>query len=251
MGGSGPRSVDVRVVAATNRNLEDEVARGRFREDLFYRLNVIPVRLPPLRERGGDVLLLAGKFLERFCRERERPVLKLSEDVRRIFMTYPWPGNVRELENFTERLSILADGDTVVPDDMSPKIMADPAVQALAAETPPAAAPQQAAAPRASDPASGFAWPSLADLDRLGLGMKEFVDICENRLLDEALAECGGVRSRAAVRLGIKRTTLIERLRRRGEWEFPANAFAGMSDRNGWRTMSCRICRTETARKKC
>ena len=93
VGGTGPRQVDVRVVAATNRNLEAEVAEGRFREDLFYRLNVIPVQLPPLRERGSDVLLLAQAFLERFCQERGRPVLRLSEEVRRIFMAYPWPGN--------------------------------------------------------------------------------------------------------------------------------------------------------------
>ena len=210
------------VVAATNRNLEAEVAEGRFREDLFYRLNVIPVQLPPLRERGSDVLLLAQAFLERFCQERGRPVLRLSEEVRRIFMAYPWPGNVRELENFMERLSILADGDTIVPDDLSAKILSHPAVQELTAEMPCAGEPKEIPVPRSGECSSGFIWPTLADLDRLGLGMKDFVETCENRLLDEALAESGGVRSRAASRLGIKRTTLIERLRRRGEKDEPA-----------------------------
>ena len=222
VGGTGPRQVDVRVVAATNRNLEAEVAEGRFREDLFYRLNVIPVQLPPLRERGSDVLLLAQAFLERFCQERGRPVLRLSEEVRRIFMAYPWPGNVRELENFMERLSILADGDTIVLDDLSAKILSHPAVQELTAEMPCAGEPKEIPVPRSGECSSGFIWPTLADLDRLGLGMKDFVETCENRLLDEALAESGGVRSRAASRLGIKRTTLIERLRRRGEKDEPA-----------------------------
>lgn len=217
VGGTGPRQVDVRVVAATNRNLEAEVAEGRFREDLFYRLNVIPVQLPPLRERGEDVLLLAQAFLERFCQERGRPVLRLSEEVRRIFMAYPWPGNVRELENFMERLSILSDGDTIVPDDLSSKILSHPAVQELTAEMPCSGEPKEISLPCSGECSSGFIWPSLADLDRLGLGLKDFVENCENRLLDEALAESGGVRSRAASRLGIKRTTLIERLRRRGE----------------------------------
>ena len=137
-------------------------------------------------------------------------------------MAYPWPGNVRELENFMERLSILADGDTIVPDDLSAKILSHPAVQELTAEMPCAGEPEEIPVPRSGECASGFIWPTLADLDRLGLGMKDFVENCENRLLDEALAESGGVRSRAASRLGIKRTTLIERLRRRGEKDEPA-----------------------------
>ena len=110
VGGTGSKKVDVRIVAATNRDLEAEVAAGRFREDLYYRLNVIPLHLPPLRERGGDVLLLARHFLNHFCAKKGRPPLGLSPDARRVLVAYAWPGNVRELENFMERLSILVDG---------------------------------------------------------------------------------------------------------------------------------------------
>ncbi|WP_300951979.1 sigma-54-dependent Fis family transcriptional regulator, partial [uncultured Desulfovibrio sp.] len=123
VGGTGSKKVDVRVVAATNRDLEQEVAAGHFREDLYYRLNVIPLHLPPLRERGGDVLLLAEHFLEQFCRRKERPPLALAPETRRILAAYSWPGNVRELVNFMERLSILVDGDTVMAADLPAKIL--------------------------------------------------------------------------------------------------------------------------------
>ena len=109
VGGSGSKKVDVRVVAATNRDLEKEVTAGRFREDLYYRLNVIPLHLPPLRDRGSDVMLLANHFLEQFCRKKGRPVLELAPDTRKILAAYNWPGNVRELVNFMERLSILVE----------------------------------------------------------------------------------------------------------------------------------------------
>ncbi|MDE5682505.1 MAG: sigma-54 dependent transcriptional regulator, partial [Mailhella sp.] len=123
VGGSGPKKIDVRIVAATNRDLEQEVALGNFREDLYYRLNVIPLHLPPLRERGNDILTLAENFLKVFCEKKEREQLTLSEDVAKVFLNYAWPGNVRELENFTERLSILADGPQIVLSDLSPKIL--------------------------------------------------------------------------------------------------------------------------------
>ncbi|WP_297670197.1 sigma-54 dependent transcriptional regulator, partial [uncultured Desulfovibrio sp.] len=123
VGGSGCKKVDVRIVAATNRDLEAEVAAGRFREDLYYRLNVIPLHLPPLRERGRDVLLLARHFLNHFCTKKSRPPLGLDETTRRILSAYAWPGNVRELENFMERLSILVDGDVVHMEDLPPKIL--------------------------------------------------------------------------------------------------------------------------------
>ena len=113
VGGTGCRKVDVRIVAATNRDLEAAVAAGTFREDLYYRLNVIPIHLPPLRERGQDVLLLARHFLGRFCRKKERPPLELSPVVQRVLLAYVWPGNVRELENVMERLSVLVDGHVV------------------------------------------------------------------------------------------------------------------------------------------
>ena len=123
VGGTGVRKVDVRIIAATNRDLEEEVRAGRFREDLYYRLNVIPLHLPPLRERGRDILLLADFFLRKFCEIKQRTPLDISHEVRKALSAYSWPGNVRELENFMERLSILADGPEVVLDDLPGKIL--------------------------------------------------------------------------------------------------------------------------------
>lgn len=210
VGGQGFRKVDVRIVAATNRDLEDEVKAGRFREDLFYRLNVIPLHLPPLRERGEDVLLLTGFFLSRFCSQKSRAALALSENARRVLAAYEWPGNVRELENLAERLSILCDGDCVELDDLPAKILNQVGDIDFLLEPPPpvAQAPVQARL-------GGFAWPMVADLKAQNLGLKEFFDTAEERLLVEALTMAGGVKNQAAEILGIKRTTLIEKLKKR------------------------------------
>ncbi len=118
VGGSGCKKVDVRIVAATNRDLEAEVEAGHFREDLYYRLNVIPLHLPPLRERGGDVLLLARHFLDHFCRKKARPPLGLAPDTRRILAAYAWPGNVRELKNTLTRALTFCDGNLILAENI-------------------------------------------------------------------------------------------------------------------------------------
>ena len=219
VGGTGSKKVDVRVVAATNRDLEQEVAAGHFREDLYYRLNVIPLHLPPLRERGGDVLLLAEHFLEQFCRRKERPPLALAPETRRILAAYSWPGNVRELVNFMERLSILVDGDTVMAADLPAKILDQVGdVASLPEPEPPAPAPAVApGAARDGVPGEGgFVWPTLSVLEDKGMNLKDFLDTVEGRLIDEALERADGVKNQAAEYLGIKRTTLIEKLKKRG-----------------------------------
>ncbi len=244
VGGSGCKKVDVRIVAATNRDLESEVTAGRFREDLYYRLNVIPLHLPPLRERGLDVLILARFFLDRFCRKKGRTCLQLSEDAARVLLAYGWPGNVRELENFMERLSILVDGDRVNVEDLPAKIRdavgspdALPPLPhgALTGEhaelssvpaghpLPDAGAASQAtaptgaeAAPAASAAAGGFVWPDLSVLAEQGGNLKDFLEAVEFRLIEEALQRADGVKNQAAELLGIKRTTLIEKLKKRG-----------------------------------
>ncbi|WP_022655602.1 sigma-54-dependent Fis family transcriptional regulator [uncultured Desulfovibrio sp.] len=229
VGGSGCKKVDVRIVAATNRDLEAEVEAGHFREDLYYRLNVIPLHLPPLRERGGDVLLLARHFLDHFCRKKARPPLGLAPDTRRVLAAYTWSGNVRELENFMERLSILVDGAVVQPSDLPRKILdqvgdisALPEVEeqgAPEAETPPAQSVSVAPAPTQTrhdaSQSGAFAWPDLAVLKAHSLNLKDFLDAVESRLIDEALNRAGGVKNQAAEYLGIKRTTLIEKLKKR------------------------------------
>ena len=250
VGGNGCKKVDVRIVAATNRDLEAEVAGGRFREDLYYRLNVIPLHLPPLRERGGDVLVLARHFLNHFCGKKKRPVLILDGDTRRVLSAYTWPGNVRELENFMERLSILVDENVVCPQDLPIKILdqvgdiaslpevkdisvsgekADTAAHFVAA--PPFADTDAADAAEnekekvaacVATPADGagecsgfFTWPDLSVLETRGLTLKDFLDAIEERLIDEALEKAQGVKNQAAELLGIKRTTLIEKLKKR------------------------------------
>jgi len=201
VGGTKTLHADVRVVAATNRDLEEEVRQGRFREDLYYRLNVIPIHLPPLRERGDDIVLLAEHFLQRFCQRQKRPPLPLSPEARAALLAYSWPGNVRELENFMERLTILCEGEQICLRDLPAKILQE------VGYAPPL--PEPAPAP------GGFRWPTLADLESLGMGLKEFLDTAEARLVDEALAQSDGVKNRAAELLGIKRTTLIEKLKKR------------------------------------
>jgi transcriptional regulator with GAF, ATPase, and Fis domain len=201
VGGGKTLKADVRIVAATNRDLEAEVQAGRFREDLYYRLNVIPLHLPPLRERGDDVLLLAEHFLRRFCRQKGRTPLTFSAEARGLVLSYPWPGNVRELENFMERLSILCEHEVIGAVDLPRKIL-DTAGLA------PPVAPSACAA-------TGFRWPRLSDLAERAMGLKEFLDTMEEKLLVEALERAGGVKNQAAELLGIKRTTLIEKLKKR------------------------------------
>lgn len=247
VGGTGCKKVDVRIVAATNRDLESEVMAGRFREDLYYRLNVIPLHLPPLRERGMDILILAQCFLERFCRKKNRPLLRLGEDTARVLLAYGWPGNVRELENFMERLSILVDGDCVQVDDLPAKIRdnvgpleslpplpEDAMGASRAASSPPTpagvsetdAASDEApasdalrsapAAPSGITTGAGqFVWPDLSVLEAQGINLKDFLEAVEFRLIDEALQRADGVKNQAAELLGIKRTTLIEKLKKK------------------------------------
>jgi transcriptional regulator with GAF, ATPase, and Fis domain len=204
VGGTSIKKVDVRVVAATNRDLEGEVASGRFREDLFYRLNVIPLKLPPLRERGMDILLLAEHFLNRHCGNKARKQLTLSDKAREMLLTYSWPGNVRELENFMERLTILCDDCQVLPEDLPEKIFTDIGEKPLRREE--KIVPMRPV---------GFAWPSLKDMRDKDLKLKDFLEAIEGRLLAEALEQAEGVKNKAAELVGIKRTTLIEKLKKR------------------------------------
>src|SRR4029078_1525998 len=113
VGGQQTITVDVRVIAATNKQLDEEIAKGMFRSDLYYRLNVIPIEVPPLRARGADVVLLAEYFLRKVAAETGRPKKKLSSGAATKLKSYHWPGNVRELGNVVERLAILLPHDTV------------------------------------------------------------------------------------------------------------------------------------------
>jgi DNA-binding NtrC family response regulator len=189
VGDSRPVKVDVRVIAATNSDLARLVAEGKFREDLYYRLNVIPVTLPPLRDRREDIPLLVQHFLERFCRELSppRPPMTVSQQAMRRLMAYGWPGNVRQLENALERAVALGAGRAQIE-------LADlpPDVQELGAS-----------------PASAvFALPED------GIDLQAYVSEIERELIHQSLDRSGGNKGRAAQLLSLKRTTLVEKLKR-------------------------------------
>ena len=189
-------SVDVRVLAATNRNLETLVSKRRFREDLYYRLAVIPIGLPPLRTRRADISLLLDHFLARFSDRNGRTPPVCPPAVVKVLERYDWPGNVRELENLAERLVILCLGEEVVLPDLPPKFT------------------------EAGRHPLGDWWEDEDDgppLPEAGIRLKRFLQKVEQSLIDQALARTGGNRNRAAKLLGLNRTTLVEKLRKRGD----------------------------------
>jgi DNA-binding NtrC family response regulator len=193
------RHVDVRVVAATNRNLREAVAGGRFREDLYFRLNVIPIGVEPLRARREDILPLARFFL---ARQAERP-LALSSAAEARLLAHPWPGNVRELENAIERAAILARGETLEPEDL----LLEPAVEKAGAVDLGERSEARATAPSntGAGPASNGSGTLQAAVDRA----------TEERVRG-ALRETGGRRAEAARLLGVERTTLYRLMKRFG-----------------------------------
>ena len=122
VGGNQPIQVDVRVIAATNKPLEQAVAAKQFREDLFYRLNVVRIHIPPLRDRRDDIPLLVNYFLEKIAREQQRPPKSIATSVIKTLEKYHWPGNVRELENVIRRAHVMAKGDAILQSDLPPEI---------------------------------------------------------------------------------------------------------------------------------
>jgi transcriptional regulator with PAS, ATPase and Fis domain len=193
VGESHTTKVDVRVVAATNSDLHRMVADGQFREDLYYRLNVIPVRIPPLRERKEDIPLLVQHFLEKFQRDGAssgngtRPLLTVSQEAMRRLMSYAWPGNVRQLENAIERAVAFGAGRSQIDVlDLPPEVQ-------QAQET---------------------VVPTDVALPEEGLDLDSFVSKIERELIHLSLARTGGNKGQAAKLLNLKRTTLVEKLKR-------------------------------------
>jgi two-component system response regulator HydG len=126
VGGEETLEVDVRVIAATNKNLMEEMKKGTFREDLYYRLNVIPIFVPPLRERKDDIPLLASYFLQKFTHEKKKEVASISPEVMETLLAHSWPGNVRELENTLEHAIIIAKKDQILPKDLPQYLLQKP-----------------------------------------------------------------------------------------------------------------------------
>ncbi len=208
--------VDVRVILASNQPLEQLVAEGRFRQDLYYRIAVIPLELPPLRERLGDLPALAEAFLARFAEVHRRPVHAFEAAVLERLSQHDFPGNVRELENLVERAVVLAKGHLVTPAELPPHLQApagSPAAAGLRLAGSAAAAPHAARIASAvaadADDASALAAPAAATLD-------EAVAASKRRILQDALDAHGWNRTRAAAALGIDRTTLYKQMRSLG-----------------------------------
>ena len=175
VGGTEDIEVDVRIIAATNKNLTQMIQQGTFREDLFYRLNVISVELPPLRERWEDIALLARNFLEQFATRAGRPAMGIAPEAMEVLMAYAWPGNVRELENVIERAVALTTGDEVRVESLPPSVLRPPSPPALShLEVPPE-----------------------------GLDLEQVVADLEKNLMRDALQKSGGVQTKAAQLLGI------------------------------------------------
>ncbi|MEM7678024.1 MAG: sigma-54-dependent Fis family transcriptional regulator [Myxococcota bacterium] len=209
VGGTQPVTTDARVVAATNRNLERLVEQGRFRGDLYYRIKVVQLILPPLRERGAeDILRLAEHFVRSAGRRHGRKPPRLSEAVKAKLVAYPWPGNVRELENCIESAVVVTEGDTLEPADLA-LTERPPRLTALHDGAPGESfAGASEATPPASSPVS---WPS-SEID----GPIETLAEVERRHILAVLERVGGHRSQAAQRLGIGRNTLTRKLKQYG-----------------------------------
>ena len=200
VGGTKPISVDTRVVAATNRNLEEEVAAGRFRRDLYFRLRVIEINVPPLRERRGDVDLLADYFLMKFSQETGRRYLGFSPEAREALNTYRWPGNIRELKNIIERAVLMGNPPTVNKADLMTSALGgvEPSLNSHASDS--AIAPYNAPAPTAPDSSQTVPFEPTT--------LKEM----ERQLIVKTLTYFGWNKSKSAKALGIERTTLDRKI---------------------------------------
>ncbi len=187
VGSSKTMEVDVRIITATNKNLEKAVKENHFREDLYYRLHVIPVRLPPLRERMEDVALLMYYFLKKYAQENGRVVPVISSEAMFALSNYNWPGNVRELENMMERLVILKQEGTITLQDLPEKIRVGHEDDVV----------------------------TNVQIPESGLSFKDVVDDFENQLILKALEKTGWNKNKAAQLLQLNRTTLVEKIKKR------------------------------------
>lgn len=214
VGDSKTRHADIRFIAATNRDPLQAVRKGLLREDLFFRLNVIPIELPALRERGDDILALAGSFLERFAREEGKPVPAMSAAMRASLLNHAWPGNVRELENYMRRCVILS---TAEGGELDAPISAA-AVSDIAAPAP--AGPADAEAPAAGAPALSAPVVSASEATAPRPGL-EPLWVTEKKAIETAIALCDGNISLAAKQLGVAPSTIY---RKREAWAGKASA---------------------------
>jgi len=200
VGSTRSQKVDARIIAASNKNLDEQVATRDFREDLYYRLSVIPITIPPLRDRREDIPLLINHFQGQFSRDRRRLVKGFSRDALEMLCNYDWPGNVRELENLVERMITMKESGFITVDDLPEKYLA----------------PRTPVRSSSSAGASG----EEQDLPPEGICLNSAVDVFENNLILQALQRSNGNKKEAASLLNLKRTTLIEKLKKKN-LQFP------------------------------
>jgi DNA-binding NtrC family response regulator len=187
IGGVKPIKTDIRIIAATHQDLEKAVEEGKFREDLYYRLNVIPIEIPPLRERKTDILLLVNHFLKQFSNNKNRSIWEINQEVMNRLIQYHWPGNVRELENVIERMVTLSSGDTITLQDL-PEMLRNYPVEK----------------------------PSVTyEIPEGGISLDTAINEFEKKLIIQALNKKGWIKNKAAQFLNLNRTTLVEKMKRK------------------------------------
>ncbi len=188
LGGTKTIRCDVRILAATNKDLDRLVEEGKFREDLYYRLKVIPVSLPPLRDRKSDIPLLVHHFLENISKNKRKKQMSITKDALKALISYDWPGNVREMENIIERMVILSEGENITGEDLPEKIAKKHALET---------------------DENGF-------IPEEGLSLSNAVSDYERQLIIHALEKADWVKNRAAKLLKMNRTTLVEKIKKQG-----------------------------------
>ncbi len=186
IGGNRTIKVNIRVIAATNQDLQQLVQAGKFREDLYYRLNVIPIRMPPLRERRSDIPILVNHFIQEFSRKKKKNLRRVTPEAMRRLTDYDWPGNVRELENLMERLVILSEEEVLDVKDLPEHFQ--------------------------HQPAGTIWWP--AEIPSGGLPLQKMLSDLERQLIIKALDQSGWVKNQAAQLLQLNRTTLVEKIKK-------------------------------------
>jgi len=229
LGSNKPINVDVRIVAATNRDLEAMMMRNEFREDLYYRLKVIEVTVPPLRERRSEIVHLTQFFIDRYARRYNRPVRQLSPELATLFQSYEWPGNIRELENMIKRIVILQDEQLVLREmTRAPRSLTQPAPAPTPAPAPPPAAAAGGAAAEAESSSGGVAVADEDDADddaapapaatggRLADVAKAASLKAERTIIEDTLRQVHWNRRRAAEQLGVSYKTLLNKIKECG-----------------------------------
>ena len=196
IGGVRTIDVDIRIIAATNQNLKKAVRQNRFRKDLYYRLNVVPIQLPPLRERKSDIPFLCEHFMKQLSQRPGMEAMRLRPDTMELLTRYDWPGNVRELENLLERMVVLADGPELMPADLPAHMLASLGER--------------------SRPAKPHHRLISLEVPEDGVDFNAQVDAYERVLITQALERTGWVKNQAAALLGLNRTTLVEKIKKKG-----------------------------------